>query len=58
MIAADTTFQSFAQGLIPSKAYIDPETLRTAKIWYKSFAGKHAVNMADQELVEIYKELS
>jgi hypothetical protein len=58
MIATDTPFQSFVQGLIPSKDRIDPATLQHAKIWYKSFAGSHAVNMADRDLVEIYEDLS
>ena len=58
MIVADTPFQSFVQGLIPSKERIDPATLQHAKLWYKSFAGSHAVNMADRDLVEIYEDLS
>lgn len=58
MISTDTPFQSFVHGLIPSKARIDPTTLQHAKVWYKSFAGSHAVNMADQDLIEIYEDLS
>jgi hypothetical protein len=57
MITTDTTFHNFAQGLIQTKARIDPETLRHAKIWYTSFAGGYAVCMADRDLVEIYQEL-
>ena len=54
---ADTTFESFAKGLIPSQKRIDPETLRKAKDWYRRFAGSHAVTMTDNDLVEIYQDL-
>lgn len=57
MIATETTFQDFAQGLIQSRERLDPETLRHAKLWYTLFAGGYAVGMADRDLVEIYQEL-
>jgi len=57
MSATEKTFQSFAQGLIPSKERVDPETLRKARDWYKQFAGSHAVTMEDRDLVEIYTDL-
>ena len=56
MLATDQTFQSFAQGLVPNKIE-DPETLRKATIWYKTFTGLHAVPMLARDLVEIYSEL-
>jgi hypothetical protein len=51
-------FEAFAKQLIPSRDTVDPETLRKAKVWYKQFAGAHAVTMNDRELVEIYSELN
>lgn len=57
MNATDTIFKNFAQGLIPNSDRIDPVTLQNAKLWYNRFAGAHAVNMADQDLVEIYQDL-
>jgi len=57
MDAAEATFINFAKGLIPSNHQPDPDTLRQAKEWYIKFAGDHAVNMADIDLVEIYSEL-
>jgi hypothetical protein len=56
-MSADTTFETFAKGLIPSQKRVDPETLRKAKEWYKDFAGPHAVTMNDRDLVEIYQDL-
>jgi hypothetical protein len=56
-MSADTTFETFAKGLIPSQKRVDPETLRKAKEWYKMFAGPHAVTMNDRDLVEIYQDL-
>lgn len=57
MSATETTFETFAKGLVPSKERVDPETLRKAQSWYRQFAGPHAVTMDDRDLVEIYKEL-
>ena len=51
-------FEAFAKQLIPSRDFVDPETLRKAKVWYKQFAGQHAVSMNDHDLVEIYSELN
>jgi hypothetical protein len=56
-MATDTIFETFAQGLIPSKASIDPETVKHAREWYRQFAGHHAVVMDDRELVNIYQDL-
>jgi len=56
-MSAETTFETFAKGLIPSQKRIDPETLRKAQDWYKGFAGAHATPMNDRDLVEIYQEL-
>jgi hypothetical protein len=53
----ETTFETFAKGLIPLKLLPDPVTLRLARIWYTQFAGTHAVTMDDRELVEIYQKL-
>lgn len=57
MSATEKTFESFAKGLIPSKERVDPETLRKAQEWYKTFAGPHAVTMDERDLVEIYIDL-
>jgi hypothetical protein len=54
---ADHTFTTFAKGLIPTKESVNPETLRKARDWYTQFAGNHAVNMEDRDLVEIYQDL-
>ena len=54
---AETTFTSFAKGLVPSKESVDPETLRKARDWYKRFVGAHAVTMDDRDLVEMYRDL-
>lgn len=57
-MSADKTFESFAQGLIPSQKRLDPETLRKARAWYDKFAGAHAVKMNDRDLVEIFEGLN
>jgi hypothetical protein len=53
----DTMFETFAQGLVPTKPNADPGTIRHAREWYRQFAGRHAVKMDDQELVTIYQDL-
>ncbi|MCK4824849.1 hypothetical protein KA005_54360 [bacterium] len=50
-------FDIFAKGLVPLKPRIDPAALQTAKEWYKTFAGAHAVKMEDADLIEIYADL-
>jgi hypothetical protein len=54
----DKAFEDFAKGLVPSQNSVDPETLRKARDWYRSFAGAHAVPMTDRDMVEIYLELN
>jgi hypothetical protein len=51
-------FATFAKGLVPFKPSMDPDTITAARVWYDQFAGPHAVNMDDQDLVEIYEDLS
>lgn len=58
MTTPDQAFEIYAKGLVPSQTRVDPETLRKAQEWYKTFVGSHAVNMADRDLVEIYLDLN
>lgn len=57
-MSADTTFETFARGLVPSKERVDPDTLRKAQNWYKEFVGQHAVMMEDRDLVDMYNTLN
>ena len=57
MNATEKTFETFAQGLIPSQKRPDPEALRKAREWYKAFTGPHAVTMNDRDLVDLYEDL-
>lgn len=57
MNATEKTFDTLAQGLVPSKN-IDSDMLRLAKKWYRNFAGPHAVTMEDQDLIEIFTNLN
>jgi hypothetical protein len=51
-----TNFEHFATSIV--RKQIDPERLRIAKEWYRRFAGKHAVNMDDRDIIDIYDNLS
>lgn len=54
----DNAFENFAKGLVPAQKSVDPETLRKAREWYRAFAGAHAVQMTDRDVVEIYQDLT
>lgn len=57
MQAPLTKFDTFAKGLVPQQVRIDPNALKVAQEWYKTFAGIHAVKMDDKDLIEIYTDL-
>ena len=55
---AETMLDEFVKKLIITEKSIDPVLAAAARSWYENFTGKHAVKMADEEVVDLYTSLS